>query len=274
MVKIRNSQTGQEMEVGANQLGQYGLSVDDVNKFKVQQLGTDQTTPIQPTQSATQPTQTQPLTSMPSLPSTPPASPTDISDPKQKSWQQAFENESDAKKKDSIANAWKTSRGYELYGSPEETRASRAKEVATKKDQSTAAENSISIVNNIMDTWKQMPEFEKRLPGFLADTFGFLAPNRSAIRSSFFTNLEGELRKSAIGGRITQQEIQWIRSAILPNEFDSEESAQANVDAFKEGIQKKLKNPNYNMSQGKISKTPKTEVTISSYDDLYKKYGL
>lgn len=132
--------------------------------------------------------------------------------------------------------------------------------------------NSQRMLNQIYTEWINAPEVEKRMPFILSDNFPGIAPSRAKIKSTFLTSLEGELRKSTVGGRITQQEIQWIRDAVLGGPFDSSESVRAKMQGAMAQIDMKLNNPDYiigssdlggsAMNSGNVTQIGKYQVTI------------
>ena len=89
---------------------------------------------------------------------------------------------------------------------------------------------------------------EKKLPSGLISAIPGLSPTRTGITTLFYSTLEPELRKAAVGGRITQQEVQWIRNAILPGPLDTAESAKEKLQAVRYGLEMKQKDPNYTIS--------------------------
>ena len=114
-------------------------------------------------------------------------------------------------------------------------------------DQYRIADTSASVLSDIWDQYKKLSEPEKRLPYSWAQTAGFLAPGKAAILTSFYTGIEEALRKSVVGGRVTQQEISWMRDAILPQPGDNEASAKNKIEALRQNIQRKMQNPDYVM---------------------------
>jgi hypothetical protein len=126
----------------------------------------------------------------------------------------------------------------------------------------TSVDRSISILNDISEKWKSMGQTEKLLPSFIAQSIPGLAPTRTGINTLFYSTLEPELRKAAVGGRITQQEINWIRNAILPGPLDSPESAQAKLTAVKYGMEMKQKNPNYSLNDDTLKEAQSNSGTV------------
>lgn len=109
--------------------------------------------------------------------------------------------------------------------------------------------NAINIMQEMLKKWQTMGQVEKMVPQQLIGAAPFLSPTRSGITSEFYTTLEPEIRKSAVGGRITQQEIAWIRNAVLPSSLDTPESAAAKVQGVINGLQMKMKNPKMDLTQ-------------------------
>jgi hypothetical protein len=105
--------------------------------------------------------------------------------------------------------------------------------------------NSLSVLNKIEGDWNKMNDLEKRLPSGIASMLPGAAATRTEINSLFFNALEPELRKASLGGRITQQEINWIKDSVLPGPMDTQESALNKLNGVKYGLQQKLKNPQY-----------------------------
>lgn len=108
-------------------------------------------------------------------------------------------------------------------------------------------EDTVNNVDDILQKWKNMPELERRLPQRLVSAFPFLSPTRTGILSNFYTSVEPDLRKAAVGGRITQQEISWIRNALLPGPADSYESATAKIKGLRDSLVRKSKNSSFNI---------------------------
>jgi hypothetical protein len=113
------------------------------------------------------------------------------------------------------------------------------------QDGHSGLKNSARVLNGILDSWTNLSPQEKILPQGLIEAIPALSPTRAKIRSLFYTTLQPELRKAAIGGRITQPEIKWIRDAILPGPLDTEASARAKVEGVLQGIYMKMQNPDY-----------------------------
>lgn len=115
-----------------------------------------------------------------------------------------------------------------------------------------AIDNSIADLDKAFGLWESMSEAEKRLPTWVIEKIPGASPKRAEITSLFYTTLEPEIRKSAVGGRITQQEIGWIRGAIMPTPTDTLESARAKIEAIKYGLQQKLKNKSYTIGDNTL----------------------
>lgn len=117
-------------------------------------------------------------------------------------------------------------------------------------DKYRAIENTNQIIDQIEETYKKMGTAEKHIPDQLAQLAPGIAPNKAKILSLFYTNLEGELRKATVGGRITQQEVNWVRGAVLPGPLDTATSAKAKLDALRSGLQQKAFDPSYVLGSG------------------------
>lgn len=121
---------------------------------------------------------------------------------------------------------------------------------ATKVQETNASTiNAINIMQEMLKRWGTMSQAEKLIPQQILGAAPFLSPTRTGITSEFYTTLEPEIRKTAVGGRITQQEIGWIRNAVLPSSLDTPESAAAKVQGVINGLQMKMKNPKMDLSQ-------------------------
>lgn len=119
-----------------------------------------------------------------------------------------------------------------------------------QKDAIQAGNNLIGSLDSINNIYQNMNDFEKRIPISIASKIPIIAPDMARINTTFFTGLEESLRKSIVGGRVTQPEIAWVKQATLPTEFDTNETYQQRVDAVKEEITKKINNPNYIIGLG------------------------
>jgi hypothetical protein len=133
-----------------------------------------------------------------------------------------------------------------------------------------SAENVMANIDQIWSSWSTLPEWEKHIPDSLITAAPFLSPTRASLNTQFYYGLEGDLRKLVIGGRITQQEIQWIKNAIIPTYADSDVSAKAKVDAVKRAIANKLANPNIDLTQTKLpGQGTKNTVKVGAYTVQY-----
>lgn len=133
---------------------------------------------------------------------------------------------------------------------------SQAKPTATYLKQQQQDKQEVEGAKKVLDStdkifadWKSMNPVERAM-GALSQTSGIsgLSPKQTAIDAEFFANLEEGIRKSVVGGRITQQEIQWIRQKLLPNPYDSDASAQAKINALQEGARRKLTEKGFNFT--------------------------
>lgn len=113
-------------------------------------------------------------------------------------------------------------------------------------------ETTLSNIDSIWNTYEKMSPFEQHLPDQIVNAVPALAPNRSALNTQFYVGLEGDLRKAIVGGRITQQEISWLKNAIIPTATDSDESAKKKLDAVKKALQEKLSNPSMDLTQTQL----------------------
>lgn len=125
-------------------------------------------------------------------------------------------------------------------------------------------DNSVRLLDKVANLWGSMTESERRLPSIVADRIPSVAKTRAAINSLFYSSIEGELRKAAIGGRITQQEVNWIRNAVLPGPLDSYDSAKAKLDAVKYGLTIKRQDPNYQIGDNTLQEAQGSNSAMGS----------
>lgn len=211
-VQITNSQTGETKVVQPDDLAQYGPNLPQQYLLMKNQGGAS-LTPKQPSGGI-------PGAQTPSV--EPP--PTDqTTDPVQLRWQRAFEQTSDPTQKEKIATAWKTSRGFELYGSSTETQASRAK-TATEKEKTDKLTSSIKdTLQSVLSDYQRVPDIQKGvLKGKAADipiVGQFVSPEARAHEQGLkgIAPIIKELVANAGSGiRVTQSEINnW--SNLLPS---------------------------------------------------------
>jgi len=140
---------------------------------------------------------------------------------------------------------------------------------ASKKEEAaTAATNIYNTSQDVLDTWNSMNQFEKRLPTGLVKAIPALAPNRQKIETTFYTQLLGNLRKLAVGGRLTNQEMSWFHSSVIPGPGDSAASAQAKIDALQSEASKKVNDPNYQLgSDGSVGDDVTSKLKVLGYSD-------
>lgn len=135
-----------------------------------------------------------------------------------------------------------------------------------------SVESSLNNIDDIWNQWNKLDEVQKHLPDSLVTAMPALSPTRAALNTQFYTGLEGDLRKAIVGGRITQQEISWIKNAIIPTATDSDASAKAKLDAVTKALKSKLQDPNIDLTQTKLpggaSDSGKT-IQIGKYQVSY-----
>jgi len=104
-----------------------------------------------------------------------------------------------------------------------------------------------AAIDTIYNTWKKGINSSTinrvKAMGASITGIGALSPEQVRMNATFYTSLEPELRKAVISGRITQQEINWLRTNLMPNAFDSEESAQQKVQSLKDAFSKTMQDP-------------------------------
>jgi hypothetical protein len=98
-----------------------------------------------------------------------------------------------------------------------------------------AIKQSQDMLDNYLNKWKSMNVIEKDMPQSIASAVPGLFPDRAYLDTDFFTQIEPLLRKQVVGGRITQQELTWLKNA-LPKFGDSDESATQKIDAIKQAL--------------------------------------
>lgn len=94
---------------------------------------------------------------------------------------------------------------------------------------------SQDMLDNYLNKWKSMDPLEKDMPQSISSAVPGLFPDRAYLDTDFFTQIEPLLRKQVVGGRITQQEMTWLRNA-LPKFGDSDQSATQKIDAIKQAL--------------------------------------
>lgn len=124
-------------------------------------------------------------------------------------------------------------------------------------------DNSSSIINDIFNKWSSLSEMEKIIPSQLLTIIPGLSATRSGMNTQFINSLEPELRKAVAGGRITQQEFQWIKNSIIPTATDTYESALAKINAVKEGIALKRQNPSYTIGTTTLQSGNNQMITLT-----------
>lgn len=122
-------------------------------------------------------------------------------------------------------------------------------------DQLQAAEDNAKTAQSMMDAFKNMNPVLRAatwIPG-ATDTLSHLDPNYATAQSKLFQSL-GSLRRGAIGGRITQQEITWLTQKLFPAPQDSDATMQAKVNSLKDSISKFQSDPNAHINpDGSVS---------------------
>lgn len=133
-----------------------------------------------------------------------------------------------------------------------------------------STESALQNIDSMWNQWNKLSPLEKHLPDELVTLAPSLSPTRAALNTQFYTGLEGDLRKAIVGGRITQQEINWIKNAIIPTATDSDASAKAKVDAVENALKMKLQDPSIDLTQTKLpgSSVGKT-MQIGKYQVSY-----
>lgn len=124
-------------------------------------------------------------------------------------------------------------------------------------------DDGIASADRILAKWNNLNEAQKLLPGAVTSAIPQLSPDRAGINAIFFGQLEPALRKSIVSGRVTQQEINWIKSAFLPTALDSEASAKQKLEEFKWGLEQKRLNPNYTIGDSTAQEF-KAQKTLGS----------
>lgn len=138
-----------------------------------------------------------------------------------------------------LANPKSISNLTSLYNfvKPTEQSATDKKAAATAQDKQKAIQKGNKSIDTIYNYWKKgvasSPINRLTATGVTLTGQTALNPSQARISAEFFANLEPELRKAAIGGRMTQQEITWLRQNLVPNATDSDESAKEKIQALK-----------------------------------------
>lgn len=120
---------------------------------------------------------------------------------------------------------------------------------------------TISSVDTLMPIWQDMSPLEKvigKVPG-IGTGNSILTPDLAKIDNTFMNNILPGF-KASIGGRLTNQEIQWFRSR-LPGPGDTQEGAQAKIDALKTNMEAKVRNPDYTIGSNDQTSTPQPSGT-------------
>lgn len=103
-----------------------------------------------------------------------------------------------------------------------------------------------AVTADIVNTYKDIPTIERlglKLPG--GQSVGRFVDGRvNKIYSELYGQLSN-LRTTAIGGRITQQEIKWLINNRLPVPGDSLEQAVSKAQEIKDELDRKIANPDY-----------------------------
>lgn len=130
-----------------------------------------------------------------------------------------------------------------------------------KQEETDAAlAGTADTAGQMLTQWNNMPEWEKRIPQAIVNLIPAVSPTRAGINTTFYTSIEPDLRKAMIGGRITQQEVSWLRDALLPTPRDSYESASAKIKALTDNLNKKIKSPKYRIGPQATSQDNSWEV--------------
>ena len=118
-------------------------------------------------------------------------------------------------------------------------------------DQTTQqADQTIQSLNDAYKLYASMNPLEQRVSPSFAAQYPALFPNMAKMNTKYFIGLEPQLRKIIVGGRITIQEITWIKNALLPTAFDTNQSYRDRVDEAISEIQAKSSNPGHMIGSG------------------------
>lgn len=114
------------------------------------------------------------------------------------------------------------------------------------KQKADAAGNQLnSTLDDVLTRYDKLSEFQKRIPLNLASTMPILSPGLAEINAEFYSSIEPQLRSSIVGGRITQQEIQWLKNAYLPTQSDTTQTYSDRIQVLKDEITRKQKDNSY-----------------------------
>lgn len=124
-----------------------------------------------------------------------------------------------------------------------------------KQDQTNKAE--VDAAQSLLDTAKGIAKDMKAAgPMRVLPGAQHYVPAFASAKDKIFQSL-GALRKSAVGGRITQAEIGWLTANTLPNEWDTPAVMDSKVQVLQDELNKKLNNGDYRIGSGGGS-APKT----------------
>lgn len=117
-----------------------------------------------------------------------------------------------------------------------------------------AAQGTANIAQQMMDSYQNMNIAERgaiALGG--AGLVSHISPDYAAAQSQLYQSL-GNLRKGSIGGRITQQEIQWLTQKLFPSPLDTKATMQSKVDQLNKAVTRLISDPNSHVnSDGTVS---------------------
>lgn len=127
-----------------------------------------------------------------------------------------------------------------------------------------AAQGTADIAQKMMDAYQNMNVTERGLIAVGgAGIVSHISPDYAAAQSQLYQSL-GNLRKGSIGGRITQQEIQWLTQKLFPSPLDTKATMQSKVDQLNNAVTKLINDPNAHVnSDGTVSSSGGGGKTIN-----------
>ena len=115
----------------------------------------------------------------------------------------------------------------------------------------TQVSNTATAMMNNFESMNPALRAATLVPG-VGDMISHIDPAYAQAQSALFQSL-GALRKGAIGGRITQQEISWLTAKLFPQAGDTNATMQAKVDALNQKVQMLISTPEaYVASDGNV----------------------
>lgn len=122
------------------------------------------------------------------------------------------------------------------------------------QDQQQSGYSALAAVDGIDAAFHKISGAERAIGSVTGSKIGALTPNLSQIDSLFYNDIIGQL-KSAVGGRVTQTEIQWLHNQ-LPGIGDNDKTAQQKIDNLKRNVASKLQNPDMVLGGSNTTKAP------------------